>query len=71
MTSLADRPRTALIVIDMQNDVVAAAHARDSVIANIRTLVERARSQDVPVVWVQHSDEGLPGAPPDGSTSPS
>ncbi|MBV9525275.1 MAG: isochorismatase family protein, partial [Candidatus Dormibacteraeota bacterium] len=59
MTTLKDRPNSALLVIDVQNSVVADAHARDSVIANINSLVERARREDVPVVWVQHSDDDL------------
>lgn len=29
-------------------------------IANIRTLVGKARAEGVPVVWVQHSDDNLP-----------
>src|SRR6476620_10514780 len=56
MTTLSDRPHTALVVIDVQKGVVADAHERDAVIANIGTLVDRARSQGVAVVWVQHSD---------------
>ena len=59
MTTLDGRTGTALLVIDMQNDVVARAHDRDGVIANIGTLVDRARAADVPVIWVQHSDDGL------------
>lgn len=59
MTTLVDRSRTALLVIDVQNDVVAAAHERDAVVGRIRELVDRARSEDVPVVWVQHSDDEL------------
>ena len=59
MTTLPARPNTALVVIDVQNGVVAGAHNRDSVIANINTLVDKARAQDVPVIWVQHSDDGL------------
>jgi nicotinamidase-related amidase len=47
------------MVIDVQNGVVAAAHERDAVIANISSLVDKARGEDVPVVWVQHSDEEL------------
>jgi nicotinamidase-related amidase len=58
MTTLPDRPRTALLVIDVQNGVVAGTHNRDSMIANINALVDRARTEDVPVVWVQHCDEG-------------
>ncbi|QNE46670.1 cysteine hydrolase [Glaciihabitans sp. INWT7] len=59
MTTLPNRPRTALVVIDVQNDVVAEAHERDAVISNINTLVGKARDEGVAVVWVQHSDEGL------------
>ena len=59
MSSLPDRPHTALVVIDVQNDVMVAAHDRDPVIARIVGLVDRARAAGVPVVWVQHSDDGL------------
>ena len=60
MTSLQDRPNTALLVIDVQNAVVAGAHRRDEVIANINTLIDGARAQQVPVIWIQHADDGLP-----------
>jgi nicotinamidase-related amidase len=59
MTSLRDRPNTALVVIDVQNDVVANAIQRDEVIANINTLVDKARAGQVPVIWVQHSSDDL------------
>jgi nicotinamidase-related amidase len=59
MTTLHDRPKTALLVIDVQNGVVGGAIGRDAVVANVATLVEKARRQRVPVVWVQHSDEDL------------
>jgi nicotinamidase-related amidase len=59
MTTLQDRPGTALLVVDVQNGVVAGAHERDAVVANVGSLVDRARAAGVPVVWVQHSDEGL------------
>jgi nicotinamidase-related amidase len=59
MTTLENRPNTALLVIDVQQGVVAAAHERDAVVARVAGLVEKARAERVPVVWVQHSDEGL------------
>ena len=59
MTSLPDRPNTALLVVDVQNAVVAGAYNRDDVIANIRGLVERARAGHVPVLWIQHSSDNL------------
>jgi nicotinamidase-related amidase len=58
MTTLENRPNTALVVIDVQNSVVSAAHERDAVVANIATLVEKARREQVPVVWVQDSGDG-------------
>ena len=60
MTTLADRPKTALLVIDVQNDVVGGAHQRDEVVATISGLVGRARAAGVPVVWVQHSSDEMP-----------
>ena len=59
MTTLANRPNTALLVIDVQNGVVAGNHERDAVVANVAGLVEKARQEQVPVVWVQHSSEQL------------
>jgi nicotinamidase-related amidase len=59
VTTLENRPNTALLVVDVQNGVVAGAHERDTVVANVGRLVDRARREQVPVVWVQHSDEQL------------
>ena len=59
MTTLENRPNTALLVIDAQNGVVEGAYRRDAVVANVDSLVEKARREQVPVVWVQHSDEQL------------
>ena len=59
MTTLENRPNTALLVIDVQNGVVGDAYERDIVVANVGTVVEKARAADVPVVWVQHSSDNL------------
>jgi hypothetical protein len=59
MSTLENRPNTALLVVDVQTGVVKAAHERGVVVANVRSLVEKARRERVPVVWVQHSDEQL------------
>jgi nicotinamidase-related amidase len=59
MTTLPDRPNTALMVIDVQNGVVDGAHQRDQVVANIGGLVERARGAAMAVIWVQHADDEL------------
>ena len=51
--------KSALLVIDVQRDVVANAFRRNEVVANIEHLVESARKAGVPVIWVQHSDDEL------------
>jgi nicotinamidase-related amidase len=43
MTTLPDRPNSALLVIDVQNVAVVNAYDRDRVIANINTVVDKAR----------------------------
>ena len=63
MTTLQNRPNTALLVIDMQKGVVERAPRRNEVIVNIGGLVEKARRERVPVIWVQHfSDELVKGS---------
>ncbi len=63
MTTLDSRPNTALLVVDVQNGVVRGTYERDAVVANVAGLVERARREQIAVVWVRHSDENLaPGS---------
>ncbi len=59
MTTIPNRPNTALLVVDVQNSVVEKAHERDAVVARIATLVGKARREQVPVIWIQHSDKDL------------
>lgn len=70
MTTLSNRRRAALLIVDVQNGVVRRAHQRDAVIANIRTLVGSARSGLIPVVWVQHASEQLPNGTDDWQIVP-
>ena len=51
--------KEALLVIDVQNDVVKNAWNRNGVITVIQEVVRRAREKGILVVWVQHNDEGL------------
>jgi nicotinamidase-related amidase len=53
---------TALLVIDVQNglfDRSTPIHQADQMLANINTLIKKARRADVPVIFVQHSNDGL------------
>ena len=58
MTTLG-RSKSALLVIDVQNQVVEGAYNKDQVISNINSAVVKARAAGVPVVWVQHSDDWM------------
>ena len=53
MSTLENRPNKAVLVIDVQNGVVHENHERDAVVANINTVVGKAREAGVPVVWIQ------------------
>jgi nicotinamidase-related amidase len=59
VTTLENRPNTALLIVDVQNGVVDGAYQRDAVVANVGSLVEKARRERIPVIWVQHSDDNL------------
>ncbi len=59
MSTLENRPNTALVVIDVQNGVVRDAFERDSVVANIASLIQKARTSAAPVVWIQHDDDNI------------
>jgi nicotinamidase-related amidase len=59
VATLDNRPNTALLLVDVQNGVVGGAHERDAKVANVGALVEKAREAEIPVIWVQHNDDGL------------
>jgi len=60
MSTLPQRTATALLIIDVQVGVVGAAYQRETVIANVQTLLAAARASGTPVIWVAHSEEQMP-----------
>lgn len=46
--------KTALLVIDVQNAVMAESFGADEVVGRIATVIADARTADVPVVYIQH-----------------
>lgn len=60
MATVREGSVPVLLVVDVQNGVMRDAWDASCVIKNVSRVVERARIQSVPVVWVQHSDEDLP-----------
>lgn len=60
MSKFPDRDGAALLVIDVQNNVVKDAWHRDEIVKNINTAVEKARAGNTKVIWIQHSSKDLP-----------
>ena len=50
----------ALLVVDVQVDVMTDTFDRNRVVGNVALAVRRARESRVPVIWVQHDDDDLP-----------
>lgn len=59
MATVREGNRGVLVIVDVQVGVLRQAWDSTRVIGNVARAVERARAQGVPVLWVQHSDEGL------------
>jgi len=71
MTTLENRPNTALLVIDVQENALARAHEREAVIANVGSLVERARREGCPWSGCSTAMSTWRGRATDGRSCPS
>jgi nicotinamidase-related amidase len=61
-SSSSTKSGSALLVIDVQNATVGEAWQRDEVVGRIRTLIDKAKAEGTPVIWIQH-EEGKPFTP--------
>jgi len=59
MATIREGSKMVLLVVDAQVGVMREAWEAVRIIQNIGAAVARARSQGVPVIWVQHSDSEL------------
>ena len=65
MAKVREGAKGVLMVVDVQVGVMREAWEAPRVIANVARAVERARTQGVPVLWVQHAGEGLQHGSPE------
>lgn len=56
----SDTDKSALLVIDVQNGVVLNAFEKDVVVSQINRAIDSARTNNLPVIWVQHSEDEMP-----------
>ncbi|WP_394275062.1 isochorismatase family protein [Luteococcus sp.] len=64
MTTFTSRTGDALLVVDVQVDVMARCWQPHRGVETIADLVARARIAGTPVVWVRHQESGLDAASP-------
>jgi nicotinamidase-related amidase len=59
MATIREGSRDVLVVVDVQAGVMREVWDSPRIIQNVAHTVERARAQNVPVLWVQHADDEL------------
>jgi len=70
MATVRKGDQAVLLVVDVQTGVMHSAWESARIIQNIGTVVEKARGQHIPVIWVQHTDEELVQGTPDWQIVP-
>lgn len=60
MATIRNGSAPVVLVLDVQNGALAGTYEREQVIANIGIILAKAREKNVPIVWIQHSDMGMP-----------
>lgn len=60
METAGGTQQTALLVIDVQNAVIETAFDRDGVVERLAGVIDKAREQLVPVIYIQHESPGYP-----------
>ena len=59
MATVREGNKGVLLVVDVQVGVMRESWDAVRIIKNLSRTVGRARAQNVPVIWVQHSDREL------------
>jgi nicotinamidase-related amidase len=70
MAKIKKGNQAVLIVVDVQVGVMQNLWDSPRIIQNIHTAVEKARQQDIPIIWVQHAEEDLEYGSPDWEIVP-
>ncbi|MDP6097074.1 MAG: isochorismatase family protein [Gammaproteobacteria bacterium] len=70
MATVRGGTKSVLVIVDVQVAVMKEAWDSSRVISNVVTAVHGARSNGVPVIWIQHSDDQLPTGSPEWELTP-
>ena len=64
MATVREGNKPVLMVVDVQVGVMNEAWDSERIVKNVAHVVERARAEGLPIVWVQHADEEMPYGSP-------
>jgi len=70
MATIREGDKAALLIVDVQVGVMRNVWEAPRIVNNINTVVDKARKEGVPVIWVQHADEELVYGSPDWQLPP-
>jgi nicotinamidase-related amidase len=70
VATIREGNKKVLVIVDVQVGVIRNAWNSDQVVRNIVAAVDKARTNGVPVIWVQHSDDELVLESPDWQLAP-
>jgi len=70
MATVREGTKGALVIVDVQIAIMKQAWDSSRVISNVATAIQEARSNGVPVFWIQHSDDQLPAGSSEWELSP-
>ena len=59
MATILNGNKSALLVVDAQVGAMADVWDYARIVQNIKTAIEKARKEGIPVIWVQHADTEL------------
>jgi nicotinamidase-related amidase len=59
MALIREGTKTALLIVDVQVGVMKYVWEPAQTISNINCVLDKARSQGIPVIWIQHSNQHL------------
>lgn len=65
MATVREGNKGVLLVVDVQAGVMSQSWDASRIIRNVSRVVDRARAQHVPVIWVRHSSDELPYGSPE------
>ena len=57
MATIREGNKSVLLIVDVQVGVVKETWNTSQIIQNIVHAIEKARAQNVPIIWIQHADD--------------